>query len=67
MACGLELCRHMRKNKVEHCKPLPLSIGVCRIIEGLIVHDDQSCSLGTCVRLRSFMLAISLDTKFAGK
>ena len=66
MACGLELCRHVSKNKVELCKPLSLSIGVCRI-EGLIVHDDQSCSLGTYVRLRSFMLAISLDTRFAGK
>jgi hypothetical protein len=43
---GLELWRHViQLDKVEHCKPLLLSVGECKI-ERLVVRG-QSCSLGT--------------------
>ena len=50
--------------RLMHCKPLLLSVGVCKI-EGLIVVYDQSCSLGTRIRLQ--MLVSPSRAKFVGK
>lgn len=50
--------------RLMHCKPPLLSVGVCKI-EGLIVVHDQSCSLGTRIRLQ--MLVSPSRAKFVGK